>query len=155
MNEEFGENEIPLLSEETGKEPVKASDNEKSGPDKGTIVAISLAAVLLIAALITGIIYLASNADTAVVVRDIFIILLALEFMVIGFALVILLIQLAKLINLIQNELQPILESTNETANTLRGTAIFLSDNLTEPVMKLNSYLAGIQKIVSLLNFRK
>jgi hypothetical protein len=35
--------------------------------------------------------------------------------------------------------------------NTLRGTTAFLSDNLVEPVMKLNEYSAGIQKLVELI----
>ena len=80
------------------------------------------------------------------------IIVLALEFAVIGLALVILLIQLARLINLLQNEIQPILESTNETANTLRGTATFLSENMVEPVVKLNEYLAVVRRMLDLLN---
>jgi hypothetical protein len=68
--------------------------------------------------------------------------------MVIGLAMVILIIQLATLTNLLQNEVKPLLESTNETANTLRGTAAFLSENLTEPVIKLNEYLSGIRRLL-------
>jgi hypothetical protein len=79
------------------------------------------------------------------------IIFMALEFLVIGAALVILMIQLAVLINLLQNEIKPILNSTNETVNTLRGTVTFLSDNLAEPVIKLNQYMAGFKKLLDLL----
>jgi hypothetical protein len=52
---------------------------------------------------------------------------------------------------LLQNEIRPILESTNETANTLRGTAVFLSENLTEPVIKLNEYAVALRRLVELL----
>ena len=69
----------------------------------------------------------------------------------VGVALVILMIQLAVLINLLQNEIKPILNSTNETVNTLRGTVTFLSDNLAEPVIKLNQYMAGFKKLLDLL----
>ena len=85
-------------------------------------------------------------------VRDIFIILMALQSLLIGVVLLILIYQLTRLINLLQNEIKPILDSTNETASTLKGTARFLSDHLAEPVMKLNEYLAGIQKLASLVN---
>jgi hypothetical protein len=84
-------------------------------------------------------------------IRDIFIIFMALESLVIGVVLVILITQLAVLINLIQNEIKPILQATNETVNTLKGTTAFVSDHLAEPVIKLNEYLAGIAKLVEVL----
>jgi hypothetical protein len=75
--------------------------------------------------------------------------------MILGVAMVILIIQLATLINLLQNEIRPILDSTNDTANTLRGTAVFLSDNLVEPVIKINEYLSGLYRLFELIGFRK
>ena len=63
----------------------------------------------------------------------------------------ILVIQLARLVNLLQNEVQPILDSTNEAANTLRGTAEFISENLAEPVVKLNSYGAALKRLLEIL----
>ena len=84
-------------------------------------------------------------------IRDVFIIFMALEALVIGIALVILIVQLATLLNLLQNEIKPILNSTNDTVNTLRGTVTFLSDNLAEPVIKLNEYMAAVKKFIDLL----
>jgi uncharacterized protein YoxC len=96
-----------------------------------------------------------TSLDTTSRIRDIFIIFMALESLVIGLALIILVVQLATLINLLQNEIKPILNSTNETVSTLRGTASFMSDNLVEPVMKLNEYLAGFKKLIDLLRISK
>ena len=76
---------------------------------------------------------------------------MALESLVIGLALVILVVQLARLINLLQNEIKPILDSTNETVSTLRGTTQFLSDNLAEPVIKLNEYYAGLTSLLKMV----
>jgi len=76
---------------------------------------------------------------------------MALESLLIGFVLVILIVQLARLTNLIQNEVKPILDSTNETVSNLRGTTAFLSANLVEPVIKLNEYLAALQKFTEIL----
>ena len=64
-----------------------------------------------------------------------------------SFTLVILIIQLARLINLLQNEIKPILDSTNRTVSTMRGTVTFISDNLTEPVVKLNEYFAAFSEV--------
>ena len=116
-----------------------------------TMVYISLGALVIVAALIAAAVFLLQQStDTTGKVRDVFIIFMALESLVIGAALVILIIQISILINLLQNEIKPILNSTNETVNTLRGTAVFLSDNLAEPIMKLNEYLAGLKKLVDL-----
>ena len=35
--------------------------------------------------------------------------------------------------------------------NTIRGTTTFLSENLVEPVVKLNTYLAAITQVVDSL----
>jgi hypothetical protein len=87
--------------------------------------------------------------------RDIFIILVALESLVIGVALVVLLVQLASLINLIQNEVRPILYATSETVNTLRGTAQFLGESVVEPVIKLNGYLASMRRVLELMGIKQ
>ena len=80
---------------------------------------------------------------------------MAFESLVIGAALVVLIVQVASLINLLQNEVKPILESTSDTVNTLRGTTEFLSENLVEPVIKLNSYVAGLRKIFGIFGTKK
>jgi hypothetical protein len=113
------------------------------------IIVIS-AAILVISIIFAVALYNAGPATTAAL-RDIFIIFMALESMVIGVALVILIIQLSVIINLLQNELRPIIHSTNQTVNTLRGTVAFLSDNLTEPIITLNEYMAGVKKFFDLL----
>ena len=111
--------------------------------------------VVLVALFVWAVVALSSHPAAAANVRDIFIIFLALESLVIGAALVVLVIQLASLINLLQNEVKPILKSTNETVNTLRGTTEFLSENLVEPVIKLNSYLAGLKKLFDLFGVNR
>jgi len=78
------------------------------------------------------------------IVRDIFIIVLAMEGMLIGVALLVLIVQLAALVNLLQNEIQPIVDNANETVTTVRGTAQFMSQNVIEPVVKAGALLAGI-----------
>lgn len=120
-----------------------------------TIAGLIIGVVLLLAILITGVIYLASPGTNTERIRDIMIIIMALEFMFLGMAMLVLIVQLATLINLLQNEIIPIVESSNETVNTLRGTAVFLSDNVTEPVIKLNQYLAGLMRLAELIGISR
>jgi hypothetical protein len=128
-------------------------DESVESRSKSKLWIVILVAVILLGSIITGIIFLA-KADPATTsqVRDIFIIFLALESLVIGVVLVILVIQVSTLVNLVQNEIKPILESTTETVNTLKGTTQFLSQNLVDPVIKVNSYTAGIKRFLNLVN---
>lgn len=110
---------------------------------------IIILAIILLVALVAGGVFLLARAPegTTAKVRDIFIIFMALESLVLGVGLIVLILQLATLINLLQNEIKPILDTTSETVNHLRGTTQFLSNNLVEPVLKMNEYLAGLKKI--------
>lgn len=119
------------------------SDEEKKGVMIGAILGITLIIILTIAFIVF--LLLADPVVTAKI-RDVFIIFLAIQSLLIGFVMVILIIQLSKLINLLQNEVKPILESTNETVSNLRGTTEFLSNNIVEPVIKANEYTAGIRQ---------
>jgi len=124
---------------------------EKPSQQRAILIGGIALAILLLAIIIGSIFLLASPRTDTARVRDIFIIFMALESIIIGIVLIILVVQLARLINLLQNEIKPILDSTNETVNTLRGTTAFLSENLVEPVIKLNEYLAVLQKLSTIV----
>lgn len=115
------------------------------------VIGVVIAAVIIGAAVLL----LNQSAEVTGRIRDVFIIFMALESIVIGVALVILITQIAILINLLQNEIKPILQTTNETVNTLRGTTVFLSNNLVEPVIKLNEYLAGLKRLLDLIGLTR
>ena len=121
-----------------------------------TITATVIAGIMVFLALLgVAIYFLLQPATPTDKIRDIFIIVVALESLVIGVALIVLVVQLASLINLLQNEVRPILHATNETVNTLRGTAEFLGENVDEPVIKLNGYLAGLTRMLELIGINK
>ncbi len=139
------------MTEEKEIVPVEKSPTEAEGKkteQKIRLWLIVLVAVVLLLLLGIAVFFLFRTAPAVTTqIRDVFIIVLAL---------VILIIQLAKLINLLQNEVKPILDATTETVNTLKGTTSFLSENLVEPVIKLNGYMAGLKKALDLLSiFRK
>lgn len=89
-------------------------------------------------------------------IRDLVIIFLALEGVLIILALAVLIVQVAKLVNLLQTELKPILENTQETLQTAKGTVQFVSQNVTEPIVKVSAFLAGLRILLSnLFGLRK
>ncbi len=131
--------------------PPKEGEGLSEGQQRAIVITAVVIGLLLLAGAIWAAIFLVNNPGTAQTVRDVFIIFMALESMVIGVALVVLVVQLAVLTNLLKHEIKPILEATQETVNTVRGTSIFISENLVEPVMKLNSYVAGLSRLVETL----
>ena len=132
---------------------VEESDEEKGSAGKK--IGLIIVALLVLGLVIVGLVLLLQPATDTARVRDIFIIFMALEFLLIGIVMIVLILQLARLTLLLQNEIKPILDSTNETANTLRGTTTFLSEHLVEPVLKMNQYLAGLNRITDFFKSNK
>jgi hypothetical protein len=144
----------PAPEAEAKKLPAPLLPPEKEGlttQQKIWLVVAVIVALALLGLAIWAVIFWAGHPASAAIWRDIFIIFMALESFVIGVALIILVVQLAVLTNLLKHEIQPILESTNDTVNTVRGTALFVSENLTEPIIKLNSYVAALEKVTNTL----
>ena len=130
----------------------KKDEGMTEGQKRALIIGLSILGILILAGLIFGAYFLISHPAEAATVRDVFIIFMGLEFILIGMALVILIIQLAILTNMLQHEIKPILESTNETVNTVRGTTLFVSENLVEPIMKLNTYVAALSSVMDTIS---
>jgi hypothetical protein len=118
---------------------------------KHLIIAI-IVTIVILTLVVLATIFLVNPANSSMTeqIRDVFIIFMALESLIIGIALVVLIVQLSTLINLLQNEIRPIINATNETVNTLKGTARFMSDNLTEPVIRINQFTAMIKRLFKL-----
>jgi hypothetical protein len=109
-------------------------------------IVIMIVGLLVIAGLL---VYYADTASPAVeVVRDMFVIVLALSMILIMVAITVLLIQVARFVNLMTNEITPIIDTASDTVNTVRGTAEFLSRHVTEPVVSTAGALGGIAKVV-------
>ncbi len=133
----------------------KPVDQEQKKKQTTIIIVAVIIALVILALIIWAIITLMQPGTPTDRIRDIFIIVVALESFVIGIALIVLIVQLASLINLLQNEVRPILTATSETVNNLRGTAEFLGENVVEPVIKLNGYLAGMNRVIELMGIKK
>lgn len=93
--------------------------------------------------------------STVVVIRDIAIIALAIESLVIGVLLILLIIQMRGLAKMLQEEVQPILESARETASTVRGTTVFVSDTFVKPLINAAGYASAANRVMGVLARRK
>jgi len=84
-------------------------------------------------------------------IRDIAIIVIAIQSIVIGALIAVLIYQIWQLIKMLQRDIKPILQDTQDTINTVRGTTEFVSKSVVDPVAKTTSYLFGARKAASVL----
>ena len=87
-------------------------------------------------------------------VRDLAIILLALESLVIGVVLVVLILEIRNLAKLLREEIKPILDSADETVRTVRGTTSFVSETFVNPMIRVSSFATGIMQALRILTRR-
>lgn len=106
---------------------------------------VGLCLLLFIVAVVIGITSGDSEglASFVSVVRDLFIIFLTMQAILICVALVVLILQLSALLNVLQNEIEPIVMNMQETTSTLRGTAEFMKERAVRPVVRTSSVIAG------------
>lgn len=77
------------------------------------------------------------------IIRDLFLILLVLQGIIVGVALMILVLQVSALTNILKNELRPIVDSTQQAADTAKGTALFVGKHAVGPLMQTKSAMTG------------
>jgi len=84
-------------------------------------------------------------------VRDIAIIIVAVQSIVIGILLAVLIWQIWRLVSMLQTEVKPMLDDAKATVNTAQGTVNFLSDNLAEPVIRTSGTVMRWRRTASAL----
>jgi len=89
-------------------------------------------------------------------VRDAAIVILALESIVIGALMVLMLLQLRRLVKVLREEMAPLLDSANNTVRRVENTTQFVSASVVEPLVNLRSYTEGsLQAARNLLRIRR
>lgn len=127
---------------------------QESRFDLRRIVMIAAGALIGLVILIFIIALLLSRGDVdnlgsiIQVVRDLIIIFLALEGIMIVLALAVLILQVARLINLLQNDVKPVLKDTQQTVQSAKGTVIFVGDAVGGPIIKASAFMAGVGSLV-------
>lgn len=89
--------------------------------------------------------------STVSVIRDIAIILLALETIVVNVIMILLILEIRSLAKMLQENVLPIMKSADETVRTVRGTSVFVSDNVVKPVVRVSSFAAGVSEALRVL----
>lgn len=94
--------------------------------------------------------------EAIALIRDVAVIVLALVSIIVGILMIILILEIRGLVNTLQRDVKPILESVNETASTVRGTTTFVSERVVKPIAAAFGVVAGARGAFStLLNDRE
>jgi len=121
---------------------------------------IALIVVLVVVVVLLAVMcyFLFISPGPTATIRDIAIIVLALESIVVLLLLGVVIGMLWWLIQTLERKITPILDSTSETVNsvsetvnTVRGTATFVSDAVVSPIIKVISYASGVKSAVQML----
>lgn len=84
-------------------------------------------------------------------VRDIAIILVALEILIMNGLLVVLIWQVWRLVKMIRAEMRPVIRDGQETVGTVKGSAEFVSTSFISPLISTSGRLAGIVRSVQVI----
>jgi glucan phosphoethanolaminetransferase (alkaline phosphatase superfamily) len=112
---------------------------------------ISITFLLMFVTITLLLILLVRNPQLTQLIRDLMIITLAIEALFIGIVVVLAIIQITKLIRLLQDDVKPILDQANETISTVRNIANIVNENLIGPILKIAGTLSGTVRFLKMI----
>ena len=123
----------------------------------GKIAVIAIVVVVVLIAIITGVILLLPDEPSGKLgnLRDLAVVLMS-AFSCLGSILFAALIGVLIWIGLIiKNNVTPLLDNAADTARTAKGTAVFVSEGVVTPIIKVAGAAAGVKAAVQSLFHRK
>jgi len=135
--------------------PVAEPKNEVKSPEARTpmdprakkmIVIVSIAVVVIVLALLgAGFLLYRSDPWVTTFLRDIAVIILAFETLVVIFFLGVMTVLLIYVILTLEREIKPVLSAISEAVYTVRGTTTFVSDTVVSPIIEVASIVGAIK----------
>lgn len=129
-------------------ETVSKSSAAKKKSRRMTYIGIGVAVVLIL--IIAGFVLMIQGGVTGVV-RDIVIIFLAVESLVLVGLMVVLVIQMTLLVRMMRDEVRPLIASAQETVNSARGTTQFVSRKIVTPTANAAANVARVTRMFQVL----
>jgi len=129
------------------KSEVKSpEDKAPMDPRAKKMIGIAIIAVVVIGLALLGAGYfLYWRPDMTIFLRDIAVIILAFETLVVIFFLLVMTVLLISVILTLEREIKPVLNATSETIYTVRGTTTFVSDTVVSPIMTVASIVGAVK----------
>jgi hypothetical protein len=132
--------------------------SKELGSSRTPAIIAAVVAIVILAALIVIGVLLFNNPPVAAVLRDIFIILLGIETMIIGLLMIIAVVAMIyvalkvyDLVQFVQNELRPVMHRADDTVRTVQSRVTYISDAAVKPAINLAAGLAAIRQTIKAL----
>lgn len=129
-------------------QPLPLTEAERQMRRRMVLIGIGIAVIAVLVLLSFALMIAAGVIDE---VRDILIILLATESLIIGGVTLFLLYQMIMLVTLLREELMPLIQSAQETVNSARGTTVYVSRKIVVPSAKAATTVARLQTMARVL----
>ncbi len=130
------------------KQPIPMTDAERQMRRRMVLIGIGIAVIAVL--ILLGFAVMIA-AGVIAEVRDVVIILLATESLIIGGVTLFLLYQIIMLVTLLREELIPLIQSAQETVNSARGTTVYVSRKIVVPSAKAATTVARLQAMTRVL----
>ena len=130
------------------EQPITMTEAERQMRRRMVLIGIGIAVIAVLILLGFAAIIAAGVIDE---VRDVVIILLATESLIIGGVTLFLLYQVIMLVTLLREELIPLIQSAQETVNSARGTTVYVSRKIIVPSAKAATTVARLQAMARVL----
>lgn len=126
-------------------------DEQEDGTSFTRFMLIGVGVLILIVVLIflagIGLAVFTEPGSTALrieLIRDTLIIVMALEGVLIVLGLAVLVVQITRLVVMLQHGARPVIENTQETIEIAQGTARFVSKNVARPVIGFHALVSAV-----------
>jgi hypothetical protein len=129
-------------------ETVSKSSADQQKNRRMATIGIGVAVVLILIVASFG---LMIQGGVTGVVRDIIIIFLAVESLVLVGLMVVLVVQMTLLVRMMRDEVRPLIASAQETVNSARGTAQFVSRKIVTPTADAAANAARVARMFQVL----
>ena len=127
---------------------ITMTDAERQMRRRMILIGIGILVILVLVLFSFALMIAAGVID---IVRDVVIILLATESLIIGGVTLFLLYQMIMLVTLLREELMPLIQSAQETVNSARGTTVYVSRKIVVPSAKAATTAARLQAMARVL----
>jgi len=136
-----------------GNTPDDKTPEKTSSSSAKVWITVGIVLILMLAALIA--VMILAPTETVAKTKNIAIIVSVFSFVLLLASLFILIFQLSALTNLLRVEVKPILKTTQDTVNNVKGTVSFMSDKVVEPAINAGAKVAGFKRITSIIFSKK
>lgn len=131
------------------------SDARGAAGNRVPALAAAIVVLVMVAGTVLFGVVMFRNPASAATLRDIFLIVLGVQSMIIGLLLVALLVTMVyvalkvyDLVHLVQNDLKPILHRADDTVRTVHSRTVFVSDAAVKPIVEVMAYVSAAKSII-------